>query len=576
MAIALTQKYLDEIKKAVNTPNVIIEAELDSGVICFGYHRNNGFPGTAFRADGSCVAGGIFAVGSDQLEAFNIRPVLKSVSSLQNKVDTKSGYSTRGQQSFVVTGRESFKKLINDEFLKNRRVVRKDGFIAPGFTYLDYAPTFTGKILDWSRKGDELTITVADDLKDGSTKIPVENASGTQYLDYRNMNPVDIIMDMLSNQLGIDAAYIDMSAFTAERDLWLSGWLFDRIITEPKEANEYLNELQIETNSFIVHDGEKITFKVFAPPVPGQSVEEWTENHNILDGSLSMKSGYKDNFYNRIIVYFDYDESGDEKESNFEAAVIAADTASQDVSQWNEISTKTIKSKWIRTRTYTLPVNLTGIKIYHASRTNGTGSGTITFNKAANTLQWTAPNGSIGEVVVLSKDGKYQLFDADKTKYIRVIATTAELPLFDASDSIVFTLIKGEESAIALASKLLNRYCQPAATVSLEIDINNVAYDSRFIKPTDLKDITTSEAFEKGVGSWQKERVMITSVRPDFTNNKISIEAIETKMYRRYGFISPSGTPDYTAASVTQKEFAFVSSAAGKVNNGTEDGYLIW
>ncbi|NIW98780.1 MAG: hypothetical protein GWN13_11135, partial [Phycisphaerae bacterium] len=124
-------------------------------------------------------------------------PVLKSVSSLQNKIDTKDGFTTLGQISIVITGRENFKDIIKDEYLKNRRVTRKDGFVASGFDYSDYADTFTGTIQKWSRKGDELTLVVSDDLIEAKKKIPVENSTNTQLIDYRDTNPVDIMKDIL-------------------------------------------------------------------------------------------------------------------------------------------------------------------------------------------------------------------------------------------------------------------------------------------------------------------------------------------------------------------------------------------
>ncbi len=89
------------------------------------------------------------------------------------------------------------------------------------------------------------------------------------------------------------------------------------MLTEPKEADLYLNELQIETNSYIIHDGEKISYKAFAPPLPSEQVQEWSDAADILKGSFSQKSGYKDGFFNRLVVYYDYDESGNDKTENF-------------------------------------------------------------------------------------------------------------------------------------------------------------------------------------------------------------------------------------------------------------------
>ena len=69
---------------------------------------------------------------------------------------------------------------------------------------------------------------------------------------------------------------------------------------------------------------------------------------------------------------------------------------------------------------------------------------------------------------------------------------------------------------------------------------------------------------------------MLTSVRPDFSFNRVSVEAIETKMYRRYGFIAPPGYPDYQAATASQREYGFIGGNANKVEAGGRDGYAIW
>lgn len=574
MAITLSNRYMAELRKGVNKPNVVVEIVLDSGTVRYGYQACAA--GVAdFLADGKTFADGVIqAAGMEILP--QVIPILKSVSSLQNKLDTRNGYSTRGLLTVVLSGRENFKRLLQDEYLKNRRTVRRDGFIANGFTYNDYASTFSGKIQDWFLKGDELTLSISDDLVDASAKIPVENTTKTQYLDYRDRNPVDIMLDIMSERLGIDAALIDVAAFASERDLWLGGWRFSRVITEPKEANEYLNELQIETNSFVIHDGAKINYKVFAPPVPGQEVEHWSDDLHILEGSLSVKSGYRDNFFNRVVVYLDYDESGSDREENYETAVIAADASSQSSLEWNEVKTKVIRSRWIRTLTYSDAVNVTGVKIYHVSRANGTGAGNLSYESPDCTLRWAAPGGVYGEPVRVSVDGRYQLFDSDKRRYARVVVVVAELPATSTFDSIVLSGMHGEAMASTLAGKLLTRYRDPVATISLEVDINNCAHGAQFIMPTDLKDVTTAEASKKGGGQWSSERVMLTSVRPDFSTNRVSVEAIETKMYRRYGFIAPPGYPDYPAAAASQREYGFIGDNTNKVDAGVRDGYAIW
>lgn len=563
MAITLSQRYLNELKKCVNAPNVVIELFLDGSIRRFGYHSRNGGVVASFRADGVCKAdGGVRAIGGDDLESFGVEADLKSVSSFQNRLDARKGYSTRGEINFVIAGRDNFKSLISDNYLKNRRVAKKEGFIAPAFTYADYATTYTGMVTDWSRSGDELSVTVSDDLVDASIKLPVENETKTQYMDFRNVNPVDIMRNILSVNLGIGGDYIDMAKFASERDTWLNGWKYSRVVTDSKEANEYLNELQVETNSFLFHDGEKISFKVFAPPVPSQSVEEWTDETHIIKDSFGQKSGYKDNFYNRVVLYYDYDESGSSDSADYyDSAVITIDSASQDASEWGEVSTKTVYSKWIKGITFSQTANIAGVFVYHVSKNNGAGSGTLTFTSDAtngNTLQWTPPAGTTGEAVKVTENGKFDIYGSDATKFIRVLVATASLPASTKTDTVTITALEGNKYASAIAQKILSRFRDPVSVVTFDVDINNAAYNSQFIKPTDIKDVTTGEACEKGKSSWTMERLMLTSVKPDVESGKVAIEAIETKFYRQYGFIAPAGHPDYGSATDAQRKYAYV------------------
>ena len=570
--MTLSPKFLEELGKCSNMSNVVVEFEFDNGPMRFGFHGRNALPPAIFRGDGTCRADGTLrASGSDELPF--VVPALKSVSSLQNRIDARSGYTTRGQFTVVITGRENFTALVRDEYLKNRRVTRKDGFIARGFTWPDYAPTFTGKVLDWSRKGDELTVVIADDLKEASVKIPAESESRTGCIEYRSMNPADIMADIIVSKLGVDASLVDLEAFASERDRWLGNWRFDRTLIEPMEANQFLNELQVESNSFIVHDGEKVSFKVFAPPAPGQTVDEWTDR-TFLKDSFSMKAGYREGFCNRVVVYYDYDESGGEREGNFESAVIAVDAASQSPLQWNEASTKTIKSKWIRSRTFTEDPGIEGIKVYHASMANGTGAGTLSFDSASMSLTWTSPSGVPGEAVKLTRDGKYQVFDLDANRYVRVLVDTSSLPVGSGVSTVDISYMGGVSHASTLAEKLLNRYRDPVSTVSFDVDINCMASGSSFMKPTDMRDLTTDEACGKGAGSWVKNRVMLTSVRPDFASGRVSVEGIETKMSRRYGFIAPAWLSDYAGASAAERGYGYIGDASN-LTGGT-DGYYIW
>jgi len=549
MAVTLSTKYLAELKKMENTPDVILEIVLDSGTIKIG--QNSQFA--------------------------DVQAGLGDVDSFQNKIDPKNGFASLGTITARIVGREIFKDLIQNEYLKNRRVTKLEGFIADGFTYTDYAKTFTGVISDWSRKGDVLTLTIHDDLQPATHEVPQEDTVGThtsKFIDYSNTNPVDIKLNLLKVQAAIGASFVDTSKFESERDLWLNGWKFQRVLTEPEKIVDYLSELQKETNSFIVHDGELITYKVFAPDPPGTLLIKYSNNYQIDGKSVNQKSGYPD-FYNRVLYYYDWDESENDETKNFGSVHIAIDADSQGSSQWDETKTKIIKSKWIKSLTFTQPINITGCTIYALSKSNSTGSGTLTYNFANNTLSWTAPGGTAGTAININESGKFTLYDQDQTKYVRVLVTSSALPGSNQTDTITSTALQGSVYAAAIATKLLNRYRDPVTIIDFSMDMNFIAdSNNKPIKPTDGFLLTTDEAAVYGKNTLIDEPMMILSVKPEKT--KLMLSSIQTKLNKRYGFIAPSGYPDYPSATAMQRLYAFIGrSSDNKVNAGTEEGYLI-
>ena len=701
MSISFSANYLIELANGSNVPDVIALIELDSGGIKIGQHNH----------------------------FIDVLPALAKPSSFQNKIDTKVGYATLGKFSFQITGRENFIDLIADEYLKNRRVTKHEGFVASGFGFSDYAKTYTGIISNWIRKGDVLTVTVADDMQPTTKSVPAENSLKTQYLDFSNMHPVDIKLTLLKDEAGVGsiipnwdferwtagalddwgtvifgtqaketvdvisgvsalamtgtgggvpflgvtitnytkylghtisfgcyvksssssahiriedsdgytassnhsgggdfefltvtrsidagATYIvprlfgenggivyfdlaiarkgtsvspsygvlDEDAFITERDLWLAGWKFQRVLVKPEQIKKQLNELQESTNSFVIHDGEKISYKVFSPLIPGQSVLELRDHYEILGGSVTQNSGYIDRFYNRIVIYYDYDESGDDAEKNFDSVYDTNDADSQGPPEWDETTTKRIKSKWIKSFTFDQPGTLP-IVLYHVSKSNGLSAGKtgheIKWNGINNTLTWTAPDGTEGNPVVIEKEGRFDLFDADGSKFVKVLVIDfATLDGFgNTTETIAITALSGEAYATAIGNKWLSRYRDPVADVSFKIGLNHISNKGDLWKPTDAFTLTTNDACMKGQNSFNAEPMMMLSVRPNDNNSEISLSAIQTKILKKYGFIGASTiTSDYPGASEAEREYAFIGDSNNKVNAGADDGYYIW
>ena len=375
--------------------------------------------------------------------------------------------------------------------------------------------------------------------------------------------------DLIETQAGIAGADYDGSKFTTERDNWYSGWEFHRVLTKSQSIEKYLEELQIETNGFIYHDGDKISFKSFAPTVLGQTVREFSDDYNLLAGQTSHDSGYVGRFFNRVEVYYDYDESSNnKKDENYESVFVAEDTDSQ--TNWGEIKTKVIKSQWIRSFEFDQPSNITGCVVYAASKDNGAGGGTLTFNFANQTITWQANGDTVGDTVTVDRSGKYQIKSLDERKYIRVIIDTTATPGGNQSDTITLAALAGSTYASTLANRLLNRYLDPVTTIKGAVDYKDLDNNGTMYVPTDIVKLTTDMVTIYNQGGFNAEPCILLDVKPDESRQRITFEAMPTKLGKKAGFIAPSGYPDYASATEAQREYAFIGRASdNKVYDGS-------
>jgi hypothetical protein len=501
-------------------------------------------------------------------------PILKSVSSLLHKLQPAYGKSNIGKHTVKLIDEDEWGPIVADNYIKNRRFNAKVG--PRGAADASFYTYFTGLIVNFDVKNGVLVLDVQDDLYIAKEKVPEENDTNTQTLAYQNQNPIAIKTNLIETQGGVPSARIDSDAFDFEEANNFPGWYFDRVLTRPTAIKTLINELDEQTLNMVFADGDKITTKTFGPPPPGTDLLELEDGH--IRGSLAYDGAMDEHFVNRCVVYYDYDESGSEGEENYDNLAVAVDAESQDSDHWDEVATKTIKSKWIRSYTIAQPTNITGVVIYHCNPQNGAGTGALAYNSANDTLTWTAPGDSAGSAVDIGKDGRFQIFSNDTTKYVRVVVTYASLPGGNQSDNLSITVLPGAQLAGLLASHWVARYADPQAEINFNLDMSAAVFLDKFIRVSDIIKITSGRIFTKRRAGWDQERIMLSSVKPDFEKKRFKVEGIQTSFKKRYGFISPSAhTDDYDDADENAREYAFVGTTAdNEVGTDAEDGYYIW
>lgn len=609
----LSQTFVDETSKSENLINVIIEICLkndpESDDLTLGLSSDRSLEEESNEKQIIRIgwhSGIIYTMANEENKDFyGVLPALGEISSLSNQVDTEGGYSTRGKMEISVVGKEIIDWLIENHYLYGKQVTVKEGFVTPGFKYEDYTIIFRGLITNWDASKDELSIEVEDNLTEIDVDIPLELTEEEEeenkppnYIDYRDWNPIDIVLDILINQVGISEDFIKTSQIEKERDQWFIGWKFYRVLTTPTSAEDYLNELQIETNTFLIHDGQQIILKAYYPATPDVEVKKVSDDNNILLKSFKIESGYEDAFYNKVEFYYDYDEDGDEEDSEaFESIYTAEDTASQEA--WGETKTKTIYSKWIRSLAWDWEddYKIKGITIYHASirnapredwgkwnnlrgkldyrvteeeTTEDDGSTTITITKE---VRYKDPRGFYGEWVTIDDSGLYQIVAKAPKRYIRIIVDAEKLPSASKTGRIKITPFEGKDTAKYLATNILNKYKNPAATAKFTIDFNDAISSGKLLLPADYIDVTTNESLEKldtdeesPNPNWTNERLLILEIEPDLEKGEVEITAIQTHMKIRYAFISPAEVVDdwydYSEDS-WQRSYCFIGGVYG-------------
>lgn len=118
----------------------------------------------------------------------------------------------------------------------------------------------------------------------------------------------------------------------------------------------------------------------------------------------------------------------------------------------------------------------------------------------------------------------------------------------------------------AWARRRLRQYRDAPKKLSFRVQAKDAG-----IQVGDIYDITTAQVVDFD-GEPLPTKCLIT-YRKDL-GNEIAVNAVTTQFGSRPAFIAPSGLPVYDLATESQRQYCYLSSAAGKMSDGT-DGYSI-
>lgn len=518
-------KGFDEAKKPSSQWACIVELSLDTGLLKFSNRP------TKFE---------------------DVRPMLKnSPRALPSKIEIRYDKSSVGKVSFDLLEPEYFRKLIANEYLKNRKVEVKIGPLDGH--YSDYFTYFKGKVKTYDIAKDVMRISVEDEWQLTREKIPTLNETKTQFVSFgapiegadatsSGMHPL-VIMERLLEIAGIESPYIDSEQFSAERRHFNTNWRFQRIINKPMPLKTLINDLQEITLTHLFQKYDQVSVRTFAPPLIGQSLLSIDEE--FIQGSFSLKGKQKDNFFNRIEVYYDYDEAADELD-NYHSVKIVEDLDSQGATQWNEVKTKTIKSKWMKSLGVIQGNDLneeTGFVVLFASSACTTGLHTIRYTTGDTpTLEFRALGSStFGEAIKVKKPEIYTIPDGeDDSKFITVLCIPDLYSGNTRTDDFRTEDLDGDALARILAKRLLNEFRDPVPEIDFKLPLHKLTHLGDFVTPSQIVKVSTDLGAWKGYDQLQNAYAMLLSVKPDFKNFRGAISAIITMLDKKFLHFSPN------------------------------------
>jgi len=276
-------------------------------------------------------------------------PIVKTVSSLASQADLVKCAAGIGGLSFgLLNTSRQIVRLVTDTFLRNKTVKIKIGVLDDNFDLADFQLVFKGRIENWDFDGATLNLSVADFLGDLKKDIPQEDEYGAiEPLIYSEAgvasNPVDIMIDILSNRLNVPDRDIDFNSFAAVKaDQTLQNWKFNRTITDPTDSYDLMTDICRHIGAILIpRENGKIALKIL------KGDDSVADSWNDLDNGFKnvQFKGNGDSIRNFVSTWYGNDGQGDGWEHyGGGGAAIWADADS--IENWGECALRTM-SKWL-------------------------------------------------------------------------------------------------------------------------------------------------------------------------------------------------------------------------------------
>lgn len=203
------------------------------------------------------------------------------------------------------------------------------------------------EVMSFTRAADVLTLTRGTNF---TTAVAHDASAPVQLcLSYSGTALVDILYELITDYAGIDSSLIDLAAWNAEADVWLTDYDLTAVVTSPMGVATLVTELCEQCQFFIWWDErvQKIGLKAVRPWAFDQ-VAELNDTDHIIANSQSVRDRPDDRL-SKVLVYYGQKNPTEDlaKPWNFQRLKATIDEDAESADEFGDARIRTIYSRWL-------------------------------------------------------------------------------------------------------------------------------------------------------------------------------------------------------------------------------------
>ena len=184
---------------------------------------------------------------------------------------------------------------------------------------------------------------------DGTTAAAHDFNAGVQQCLRYTSEPLDSLLeDLLTTYGGVDASFLDTTAWATEVGLYKSFYDLTVLITEPTSVQQLVSEIQTQALVYVWWDERLASVQLKAIRGVGDPPPVITDESNILEGSFSLREKPRERASQVWVYYQQINPTlGVEDPTNYFSQFIVADLESETDELYGEPSIRRIFARWI-------------------------------------------------------------------------------------------------------------------------------------------------------------------------------------------------------------------------------------